>query len=109
MLSAMKGEVHIWQAWMEDAKPYAEPLTALLADDEKARGARLLNPEHAQRFLLAHAILRDVLSHYINLAPEAIDFKKGPHGKPYLDDFDLQFNLTHSNECVLVAVTIEKG
>ena len=26
---------------------------------------------------------------------------------PYLDGVDLQFNLTHSNECVLVAVTAQ--
>lgn len=101
----MKHEVEIWQAWVEDAKPFIKPLTAFLSQEEKARGRRLVNPEHSQRFFLAHAILRDVLSHYIALTPDAIHFSKGAHGKPYIKDSDFQFNLTHSNECVLVAVT----
>ena len=48
-----------------------------------------------------------MLSRYINQSAADIVFAKGTYGKPYLAGFDLRFNLTHSNECVLVAVTSE--
>ncbi len=103
----MRNELHIWQAWLNDARPHIGHLVTYLTRDEKLRGEQFINSEHRTRFLLAQAILRDVLSHYTHQAPQQMRLSRSSHGKPYLVDSDFTFNLTHSNECVLIAVTAE--
>lgn len=51
--------------------------------------------------------LRRVLSRYLDLAPAEIQLAIGEHGKPRLaqDHHRLAFNLTHSGDVVLVAVS----
>jgi len=105
--SEMRNELHIWRAWINDAKPYKDQLMTCLTRHEKLRGERFINSEHQDRFLLAQAILRDVLSRYTHQAPYALRFKRSAYGKPYLMDSDFKFNLTHSNECVLIVVATE--
>jgi len=102
----MKEQLHIWHALITDAEPSLDQLISTLSDEEISRGQRFINPKHSRYFLLAHAILRNVLSRYIDQAPEKIIFKKTQYGKPFLADSDLQFNLSHSNERVLVAVSM---
>lgn len=104
----MKNDLEIWQASTKLASQYADPLIATLTDKEISRGRRLIDPERCQRFLLAQAILRGVLSCYLNQPPESIVFERGEHGKPYLKNSSVRFNLTHSHEAVIVAVT-DKG
>lgn len=101
----MKKNVDIWQAFVVDAIPNEDRLMQTLSEEEVARGNRFVNRKHAQHFLLAHAILRDVLSRYVSSAPGEIVFAKGEHGKPFLADKNLEFNLTHSNDCILIAVS----
>ena len=51
--------------------------------------------------------LRRVLSHYLDEDPARIEFRIGSHGKPALADpeTDLRFNLSHSGETALIAVS----
>jgi 4'-phosphopantetheinyl transferase len=51
-------------------------------------------------------ISRQVLATYLETAPEALEFERGEGGKPRLRDAgDVEFNLSHSGELVVVAVT----
>lgn len=49
---------------------------------------------------------RRILSEYLNIAPEKLQFKKGRHGKPYVDwpQTTIQFSISHSNSLCLMAV-----
>lgn len=51
--------------------------------------------------------LRQVLARYLNEDPAEIELRTGEHGKPALADpaATLRFNLSHSGELALVAVT----
>jgi 4'-phosphopantetheinyl transferase len=83
-----------------------ERLTGLLSEGERARGARFLAALHRQRFAVAHARLRELLAGPLGLAPEAVEFATGAHGKPELTGVaaasGLQFNLSHSDGVGLV-------
>jgi 4'-phosphopantetheinyl transferase len=65
---------------------------------------------HRRRFVAAHAALRLILGAYLDLAPDALAFALGEHGKPSLrqpldpDGARLEFNLAHSGDLALVAV-----
>lgn len=103
----MTCKLDIWQASILDAMPHFETLVASLSEEEKARGERFVNPEHSRRFLLAQAILRDVLSRYLEQSPDSLIFKRTEHGKPFLENHRLKFNLSHSCDRVLVGLSTE--
>ncbi len=49
--------------------------------------------------------LRKVLSRYLNCDPASIRFEHNENGKPFLPGSELQFNLSHSRDRLLIAVT----
>lgn len=97
------GEVHLWRANLV-ATPELE---AVLSPAELVRAARFHFEKHRQRYLAGRGILRHVLAGYLGLEPREVRFVTGPHGKPALDDTStaLHFNLSHSGDLMLLAVT----
>lgn len=98
------GELHLWRANLSLFTPRED----VLDDDEHTRAARLVKEEHRQRYIAAQTILRHLLSRYSGIAPGEIAFVRGPQGKPYLSGSDLQFNITHSHDLLLAAVTRDR-
>ena len=93
------GEVHIWRVRLNRGE--ASPPTAA----EAAHAARLATPPLRRRYLRAHAALRDILGS-VTAAP--LDFALQEKGKPYLASAPgIRFNLAHSREVALVAVTLD--
>jgi phosphopantetheinyl transferase len=78
--------------------------TAVLADHERARAARLHSELLRRRHLAAHVALRQILGWRLALAPGALNFTRDRHGKPSLRHHPLAFNLSHSGGWALVAV-----
>jgi len=93
------GSIQVWRIRLDDAiVPPPSP-------GELARSARFRLPDLAERYLKSHAALRDILSHCTD-AP--LDFALHQHGKPYLPLAPhIRFNLSHSHEMALVAVTLD--
>jgi 4'-phosphopantetheinyl transferase len=62
-----------------------------------------------RRFVTARAALRKLLSKYLRIPPDEVAFDYDTTGKPRLkhsaSPSDLQFNLAHSGEMALVAIT----
>ncbi len=103
------GELHIWRMALEQPPDRIDALARLLSPDEQARSDRFHFERDRRRFIVSHSGLRQILGRYLNLASHNIRFKPGPYGKPYLaEEFSgsgLQFNLAHSDELALCAVT----
>lgn len=83
-----------------------QALAVLLSEEERARAARFMFPEHSRRFIAAHGRLRQVLGGVLGMDPAQIGFRKAAHGKPELDGeaaaSGLQFNLSHSGAWAVV-------
>ena len=95
MLTA--GEVHIWRVRLNRGK--AGPPTA----EELERAARFATPVLRRRYLRSHAALRAILS---SVTGAPLEFAFHEKGKPYLVSApEVRFNLAHSHEMALVAVT----
>src|SRR5215831_4929216 len=93
------GRIQVWRIRLDDA--IVPPPTP----GELARAARFRLPELAERYLKSHAALRDILSHCTDVP---LDFALHQHGKPYLPlGPHIRFNLSHSHEMALVAVTLD--
>ena len=94
-------EAHLWRLDL-DAQETARDV---LNDEELARAARFHFERDRHRFIAGRAALRRILAAYLGRAPADLVFTVGPHGKPALENLGLEFNLSHSGGCGLLAVT----
>ncbi len=97
-------EVHVWQARLNVS---TAPFVELLSIDERDRADRFKFEHHRQRFVAGRGILRSILAQYLNTNPQDLKFSYQPQGKPFLDQ-SLQFNLAHSEDLALIAVTLDR-
>lgn len=101
-------QVDIWRARLELSLQELNRLHQTLSEEEKERAERFHFPADRDRYITAHGSLRDVLGRYLGCAPEELTFSENPYGKPALNDHRLEFNLSHSGDFVLLAVTRER-
>ena len=98
-------EVHIFATRLD----WGASFRSLLSRDEKERANRFLFDLHRNRFIAGRAFLRTVLGRYLDFNPAKLRFSYSPEGKPALDEpfkhSDIRFNLAHSEDLALVAVS----
>jgi 4'-phosphopantetheinyl transferase len=99
-------QVHVWRADLPACQPYLSTLQALLSADEQSRASRFYFNKDRQRFTLARAILRVILSRYLDCSAADLQFCYSETGKPALSHpaQPLCFNLSHSDQIALYAV-----
>jgi 4'-phosphopantetheinyl transferase len=102
-------EVHVWRAALNLDTPRLTRLERTLSEDEHARAERFHFPQDRQRFVAARGLLRTLLGRYLGGEPGQVLFCYGPQGKPALAGESggetLRFNVSHSGELVLYAVS----
>ena len=102
-------EVHVWRAQIELSSPQVQRLSGILTDDELDRAKRFFFDIDRQRFIMARATLRSILSRYIPISPGHLRFYYNQYGKPSLapevSSTPLNFNLSHSGNMALFAIT----
>ncbi|MFA5960731.1 MAG: 4'-phosphopantetheinyl transferase superfamily protein [Tatlockia sp.] len=77
----------------------------LLNEEEQLRANRYYFARHKRRFTAARAMLRLILSRYVNKDAQSLRFSTNQYGKPALENADeLQFNLSHSGDLALLAI-----
>jgi 4'-phosphopantetheinyl transferase len=100
--------VHVWRVALDDESRVAASWR-LLSPEEQGRADRLHDAAYRRRFVLAHGALRSLLAAYLDVAPAAIAYVLGAHGKPALATPEgaragVEFNLSHSRDIALIAV-----
>ena len=75
-----------------------------LSPEEQARAEAFAFPKDQARYRECHALLRQHLSQYTKLPPEAHAFRTGPFDKPELTNAPWHFNLSHSDELYAAAI-----
>lgn len=98
-------EVHVWYFSLRIPSGRAAGWNALLSPDEIDRAARFAFPHLRERYVAAHAILRRLLGAYLNVDPPTLRFKIAERGKPSLAGDPVHFNLSHTRDAGLFAVT----
>jgi 4'-phosphopantetheinyl transferase len=105
-------EVHSWCVTLDVSPETSAGLYATLSYDERNRSARLRFARDRHRFIAARGVLRDLLGRYVGTRPGQIRFAYNAFGKPELSpEFGsrLRFNLSHSADLALIAITTEAG
>jgi 4'-phosphopantetheinyl transferase len=99
-------QIELWYISLKVTSSELQKLELLLAKEEKARADRFKFDIHRHHFIAARANLRIILSHYLSLPSQEIEFSYSPKGKPFLNDYqNLEFNLSHSQDLAVCAVT----
>ena len=85
---------------------------ALMSADEVDRACRFRFERDRRRFVAARGALRELLAAALKVAPRNVHFDYGPEGKPSLAAdlarSGLRFNLSHSGDLALCALTHER-
>ncbi len=102
--------VHLWRTSVPDLLAEIPNFFNLLNKTEKERAKRFHFVDHQHRYVIAHAVLRHILTLYTGVPAGEIEFSVGERGKPYLKEnaLNLQFNLSHSHDWVVYALTLQK-
>ena len=110
-LTLPNDEVHIWRIRANIATPQIESLLRVLSQDEREKVERFYFQKDKQQSIVARGALRHILSRYLNMRPDDLQFSYGPQGKPKLEQSIqeyLDFNLSHSQGLILIAVSAGK-
>lgn len=100
--------VDIWTIRLDLSPSSVDAAKKLLSPGECARIDAFRNEQARRNYIISHAALRQILAGRLDVTPVDIAFNTGPNGKPALSgpvEGRLEFNLTHSGDLALVAVT----
>ncbi len=97
--------IDVWIIYLAAHRTNTEQYRDLLTSEELERASKLLNPINAKQFILSRGSLRQILANRLNTDPTALRFTRNAQGKPLLENGELDFNVSHSRDWLLIAVT----
>jgi 4'-phosphopantetheinyl transferase len=102
-------EIHVWATTLAAPPSVLENFATTLSPEEKERAYKFKFEKHRNRFIAGRGALRAILAPYLRANAAKLRFVYSANGKPALaEEFagdGIHFNLAHSEEMVLVAVT----
>ena len=110
-IDRLEHEIHVWLCAPNSIKGPARlsGYASLLSGDERERLQRFHFEKDRHVFLVSHALVRKVLSKYVNIEPADWRFSTGEQGRPEIvrsaDMPLLRFNLTHTQGLAACVVT----
>lgn len=100
------GQVHVWRICLEQQDDLLDRFRRMLTPEELERSGRFRFERLQRHFVVSRGFLRYVLGRYLAAKPSELRFSYNNYGKPSLaGEESLQFNMSHSHEVALVAVT----
>lgn len=101
-----EGDTHVYAISIGKNLSFLNTLLALLTPSERIRANKYVRQADRVRYIIGHGVQRLVLGRYLNIAPGLIEFGLGINNKPYIfNDTDTNFNLSHSGDYILLAVS----
>lgn len=104
-----RGTVHVWQAYFQQSIVSDRIFLEYLSQDETEKAQRFIHQSDRDRYVFSHGLLRSLLGTYVNCAPQQFVFETKQYHKPFLlspdCNNDIRFNLSHSQNMVLIAVS----
>ncbi len=108
-LTLLESEVHLFRVNLEQPRWAVNKMSACLSTEEDERADRFHFQRDRRRFTISRGVLRAVIGRYLERSPASIRFSYGEQGKPELapamGGTPLQFNVAHSHELALIAIT----
>jgi 4'-phosphopantetheinyl transferase len=111
-LLASEQRIDVWLAHYDriaDPRLHAD-YRALLTEEERGKEFRFYFPDDQRRYLVTRAMVRTVLSRYLDVAPKDWRFANNSYGRPEIGNLTraecgLCFNISHTRGLIALAVT----
>jgi 4'-phosphopantetheinyl transferase len=101
--------IHVWATSLAAPPDILKNFATVLSPDETARANKFKFEKHRNRFIAGRGALRQILASYLPLNPAGLRFVYSTNGKPALAaelaDSGIHFNLAHTEDLALFAVT----
>jgi 4'-phosphopantetheinyl transferase len=105
-------DVHVWRASLDQPARRLGQLAQTLSADERAKAERFHFEKDRRRYIAGQGWLRMILSRYLGIEPGQLEFRYSRRGKPALvqkpGGGTLCFNVSHSHELALYAITRDR-
>ncbi|MEI8206982.1 MAG: 4'-phosphopantetheinyl transferase superfamily protein [Kiritimatiellales bacterium] len=108
-MEILKKSIRIWNIHLPDHHGGTPLYRSLLTDEELARAVKFRKPADEEVFILCRGLLRRILADCLNAAPSELRFNRNAQGKPFLENGKLDFNVSHSRDRLLIAVTVGRA
>ena len=104
-LKSIYTSIEVWNLLLPELRDELAACRDLLTADEQERASKFIKTEDGDRFILCRGLRRQILASYLNEAPSALHFDHNENGKPFLKGSEIRFNVSHSRDRLLIAVT----
>lgn len=109
LLTASDNHIDVWLAYyhdISDSSLHAE-YRALLTEEERGKEFRFYFPDDQRRYLVTRAMVRTVLSRYLDIDPTSWRFANNQYGRPAIANLEsgLRFNISHTRGLIALGVT----
>lgn len=78
---------------------------SLMSDEKKARVDKFRFTDDKKRTIAGEMLARRMIADYCNIHVEDINFYTNEYGKPFAKNLDVEFNISHSYNLVICAVS----
>ncbi|MCF7817468.1 MAG: 4'-phosphopantetheinyl transferase superfamily protein [Kiritimatiellales bacterium] len=95
--------IHIWGVHVPDMHDRLAALRGVLSEKEQEKAARFRRETDRESSIIARGALRVLLSGYTGIPAAGLDFHYSENGKPHVADSNVEFNLSHSGDWVVLA------
>ncbi|MFN8671515.1 MAG: 4'-phosphopantetheinyl transferase superfamily protein [Candidatus Sericytochromatia bacterium] len=106
-----KNHIYIYSIVFDDYYETLDFFYNLLKEDEIIRSNRFYFEKDKHNFIISRGLLRFLINKYTKIDYKKINFNKNEYGKPFLDNSNLKFNISHTKDRLLLAFSnnIELG
>lgn len=108
-LILLSNAVHVWRVDLDQPSSCWRQFEVILSAEERIKADLFRFASLRSRYITCRASLRCILSGYTHQQPEMLTILAGPYGKPFLqqpaNDQAVEFNVSHSQQLALIAVT----
>ncbi len=105
MIKMKKDFVDIWYGDIVFDDPNQQTFWHFLSNDEQKKANTFKREDLQKKYIYTRASLRKLLASYIDNQPQDLDIKTGRYGKPYLSEENLYFNLSHTGNRLVIAIS----
>lgn len=113
-LNIQPDEVHLWYAFPEEIKDkqLLNRYFPLLNTEEAVQQKRFHFEKHRHQYLITRAMIRTLLSRYVDIPPEQLRFIKNEYGRPELvkeqQKLPIHFNLSHTDGLIVCGIVLDR-
>jgi 4'-phosphopantetheinyl transferase len=104
----MEPTLQLYRANLDIAAVDGDRFWQWLSADEQKRANRFKREPLKRNFVAARGNLREILAQHLGCEPQDLQFGYGDRGKPHLKNAPIHFNLAHSQDLAIYAVSCDR-